>query len=68
MAECGSSQAQLLIERLVILVELLFFSVPADIQPKPFFTLFTINLSFSAYIMQLKVLFKLLEIPRVTRI
>ena len=37
MAECGSSQAQLLIERLVILVEFLFFSVPADITTKAFF-------------------------------
>jgi hypothetical protein len=54
---------------LVILVEVSYFSQSLQTYNQSLFlTFFTINLPFSAYIMQLKVLFKLPEIPRVTRL
>lgn len=60
MAECGSSQVQLLIRRLVIMMEVFYFSQSLQTYNQSLFlTLFTINMLFSACIMQLKVLFRL---------
>jgi hypothetical protein len=69
VAECGSSQVQLLIERLVILaqVSFLFFSFHADIQPKPFSYVVQYH-PVSVYIMQLKVLLKIPALTRVARL